>query len=442
VMKRRKAALNWEVDDDIVPDDDDAPKEEEEEEESDDETADNKRIRLAKDYLSRIEDEESEEDSEEEDRVASRLHREALENSDRLFKPAADRFKDLDLSDLPQRKYRGHQLAVTCVSLTDDETTFYTGSKDCAVFQHDVETGKRTAFIRRGEQPDGQPPEAPAGHNPGVYVHKRKKVKPEILGVAVSSDGKYLATGGRDRMVRIWDTRTASQIEKFSGHRDAVSCLSFRLHSHMLFSGSFDRCIKHWNIDQMGYVETLYGHHAQINSLSTLHGERCVSCGGDRTVRLWKIAEESQLVFNAHGGSIDSVSMVSEQVSVSGGDDGSLTMWHVAKKKPIAEHKGAHRVSGLANDPWISSVATQRSSDLLFSGSNDGLLKLWNADVEGKAITPVGGIPMDGFINGLQVAKSGRFIVAAIGQEHRFGRWSRISKARNSVQLVELPQAE
>ena len=31
------------------------------------------------------------------------------------------------------------------------------------VFQHDVETGKRTAFIRRGEQPDGQPPEAPAG---------------------------------------------------------------------------------------------------------------------------------------------------------------------------------------------------------------------------------------------------------------------------------------
>jgi hypothetical protein len=73
-------------------------------------SADNKRIRLAKDYLSRIEDEESEEDSEEEDRVASRLHREALENSDRLFKPAADRFKDLDLSDLPQRKYRGHQV--------------------------------------------------------------------------------------------------------------------------------------------------------------------------------------------------------------------------------------------------------------------------------------------------------------------------------------------
>ena len=77
----------------------------------------------------------------------------------------------------------------------------------------------------------------------------------------------------------------------------------------------------------MGYVETLYGHHSQINSLSALHGERCFSCGGDRTVRLWKIAEESQLVFNAPGGSIDCVSMLNEQTAVTGGDDGNLNMW-------------------------------------------------------------------------------------------------------------------
>ena len=102
------------------------------------------------------------------------------------------------------------------------------------MLQHDVETGKRTFFIRRGEKPDGQVPVAPAGHNPGVYVHKKKQIKPEILAVAVSSDNKYVATGGRDRMVRIWDTRTATQIEKFTGHRDAVSSLAFRLHSHMV----------------------------------------------------------------------------------------------------------------------------------------------------------------------------------------------------------------
>lgn len=85
--------------------------------------------------MSKIEDEEeeSEEDSEEEDRIASRLHRDALEASDRLFRPAADWLKEADLSNLTQRKYRGHQLPVTCVALTDDETTFYTGSKDCSV---------------------------------------------------------------------------------------------------------------------------------------------------------------------------------------------------------------------------------------------------------------------------------------------------------------------
>jgi ribosomal RNA-processing protein 9 len=44
-----------------------------------------------------------------------------------------------------------------------------------------------------------------------------------------------------------------------------------------------------------------------------------------------------------------------------------------------------------------------------------------------------------GFVNGLAVAKSGRFMVAAIGQEHRLGRWSKIKEARNGAQLVQLP---
>jgi ribosomal RNA-processing protein 9 len=34
----------------------------------------------------------------------------------------------------------------------------------------------------------------------------------------------------------------------------------------------------------------------------------------------------------------------------------------------------------------------------------------------------VGGLPARGFVNGLAVAKSGKFLVAAMGQEPRMGR--------------------
>ena len=42
-----------------------------------------------------------------------------------------------------------------------------------------------------------------------------------------------------------------------------------------------------------------------------------------------------------------------------------------------------------------------------------------------------------GFVNALQLSPNGRFIMAAVGQEHRLGRWSRIAEARNGV--IKLP---
>jgi ribosomal RNA-processing protein 9 len=44
-----------------------------------------------------------------------------------------------------------------------------------------------------------------------------------------------------------------------------------------------------------------------------------------------------------------------------------------------------------------------------------------------------------GFVNSLVFAKSGRFLLAGVGQEHRLGRWERIAAARNSLVLFPLP---
>lgn len=52
----------------------------------------------------------------------------------------------------------------------------------------------------------------------------------------------------------------------------------------------------------MSYVETLFGHQDSITALDALRAETAVSAGGqDRTVRYWKIVDESQLVFRGGG---------------------------------------------------------------------------------------------------------------------------------------------
>ena len=47
----------------------------------------------------------------------------------------------------------------------------------------------------------------------------------------------------------------------------------------------------------MGCVDTMYGHEDGVLSISVLQKQRSVSTGGqDRSCRMWKVEDESQLV--------------------------------------------------------------------------------------------------------------------------------------------------
>jgi hypothetical protein len=114
--------------------------------ESPDETADEKRLRLAKQYLRAVRADETEGvDGEDVDAaIENRLTRDVLESKGRYTRHLAERL-DIDLAT--RRSMRGHQLAVTCVALAKDGATAYTGSKDCAVISWDVEAGARRSKL-------------------------------------------------------------------------------------------------------------------------------------------------------------------------------------------------------------------------------------------------------------------------------------------------------
>lgn len=60
--------------------------------------------------------------------------------------------------------------------------------------------------------------------------------------------------------------------------------------------------MKLFDLSVMGYVETLFGHQDFVMSVDSLRGETAVTCGGrDRTVRFWKVIDETQLVFRGGG---------------------------------------------------------------------------------------------------------------------------------------------
>jgi ribosomal RNA-processing protein 9 len=388
------------------------------------ETVDEKRARLAKEYLSKLADLHRDEDDEvDEEAVVTKLREEAVEatTGKRPHRKASDQLLITPGSEYPVRQHRGHQLAVTCVAITDDEKTVFSGSKDCCIIKYDVETNTRLFTFKGGRDK----PEF-GGHTNQVYS------------IAVSSDGRFLASGGMDNKIRIWDAQNNKLLDTFSGHRDFITGLSFRFGSHQLFSASNDRTVKVWNCDDMAYIDTLYGHQSPITAVDSLTRERCVTSSSDKTVRVWKVVEETQMVFRAEAG-LDTLSLVNEEFFVSGGDDGGIQYWTASKKKPVTVFPMAHDLESPGVPNWITSVSAVKYSDVFASGSNNGVIKLWKFDNDSKKIVNLTNIPCAGFINSLAFSRTGRLLVAGVGQEHRFGRWKTDKKAKNAVKIFTLP---
>lgn len=71
-------------------------------------------------------------------------------------------------------------------------------------------------------------------------------------------------------------------------------------------------------------------------------------------------------------------------------------------------------------------------------GSCDGSLKVWKLGDNYRDLSLVFDIKITGFINSLAFTSDGTKLVAAVGQEHRMGRWWRIKEAKNSIVVVPL----
>lgn len=193
-------------------------------------------------------------------------------------------------------------------------------------------------------------------------------------------------------------------------------------------------------MDDMAFVEALFGHQTPVTGIDAHIRERAITSGGsDRTVRIWKIIEESQLVYTGgHDGSIENVKLINEETFLSSGDDGQLCVWSVNKKKPLSCVKLAHGRTDKGHPNWISSITTLLNTDLVASGSCDGFLRIWRLEQNFTKITELFHVPIEGFINDLQFIDNGNKIVACVGQEHRLGRWWTQKQAKNCLLVVSL----
>ncbi len=113
-----------------------------------------------------------------------------------------------------------------------------------------------------------------------------------VLAVAMSADGRTLATASAGWTARLWDIVTRKERAVLRGYHGGVRCVAFSADGKTLATCSGDETIKLWDVATTTERVTLVGHRSGICSIAfSPDGRTLASAGMDDAVRLWDLTE-------------------------------------------------------------------------------------------------------------------------------------------------------
>ena len=81
-----------------------------------------------------------------------------------------------------------------------------------------------------------------------------------ISSVAITSDNKYIVSGGRDKTVRIWNLKDKTQEAVLQGHTASVNSVAITSDNKYIVSGGWDDTVRIWNLQDKTQEAVLQGH--------------------------------------------------------------------------------------------------------------------------------------------------------------------------------------
>lgn len=158
----------------------------------------------------------------------------------------------------------------------------------------------------------------------------------DIRALAISADDRYLAAGGRDGVIRIWDLQSRQLVREFRAHQQRIRAISFVQDSTQIISGGEDRMVRIWNWQTDDQSVELPRLPCKIMAMVPCGPQILATAGSDNTIRLWDLHARTVLgKLTGHTGSVAALDYRNGTL-VSGGFDTELRTWTV----PLAADNG------------------------------------------------------------------------------------------------------
>lgn len=199
----------------------------------------------------------------------------------------------------------------------------------------------------------------------------------DLLSLAVSPDGRWLAAGGITRTVRVWSLPDGREVKVLDGHGSAVQSLAFSPDSSRLASGSQDKSVRIWDLATSTCSRTLSGFSSGVEAVAFSPDGRSLAVAGASyteavyAIRLLDTASwQESSRFKGGGADVKCLAFTPDGSRLLTGHGNQVRVWDVVRGKELLPLRGrASAVRALAFSPDGKSLAL---------GQNDSTARVWD----------------------------------------------------------------